>query len=275
MHALADGMKTSGLVSIGMEKSWQLKLVVKVNRHSYSISKMMSLKFSYRYGLNVLLIIVLLNLSHSTNNLVYSFATAQGSSGIDTSGGQQGSKGGIDTFQVDGAIGSLVTDVADSTTAPNKDNQLPVYVLAGNWSMDVVNQEVNYLEVDFLMGFGNGTEMHAYTIENLRNIVVPSPQQDPGFNTANQLSSDLILSPSNNYSLSIFGYVDVVRDDMIQWQNVPMSINVFNGNTVSILLYPSLTGNSFKGQPIYGIVTYILDANDEPIRPSIWNTADA
>ena len=147
---------------------------------------------------------------------------------------------------MDGAIGSVITDVANSTTAPNTDNQLPVYVLAGNWSMDVVNQEVNYLEVDFLMRFGNGTEIHAYTIENLRNIVVPLPQQDPGFNTANQLSSDLILSPSNNYSLSIFGYVDMVRDDMIQWQNVPMSINVFNGNTVSILLYPSLTGNSLR-----------------------------
>jgi hypothetical protein len=93
MHALADEMKTSGLVSIGIERSWHLKLVVKVNGHSYSISKMMSPKFSYRYGLNVLLIIVLLNLSHPTNNLVYSFAAAQGSSGIDTSGGQQGSNG--------------------------------------------------------------------------------------------------------------------------------------------------------------------------------------
>jgi hypothetical protein len=107
---------------------------------------------------------------------------------------------------VDGAIGSVITDVANSTTAPKMDNQLPVYVLAGNWSMDVVNQEVNYLEVDFLMGFGNGTEMHASTIENLRNIVFPLPQQDLGFNTANQLSSDLILSPQ---IIILFQYLDM------------------------------------------------------------------
>jgi hypothetical protein len=251
------------------------KTVVKVIRHSYFISKMMSSRFSYRFESGILLILViLLSLSYARHDSEYSFASTQSSSAIDTRGGQLDSNG-IDTFQLDGAIGSLITDVANSTTAASVDNQLPVYVLAGNWSMDVVNQEVNYLEVDFIMGFGNGTEMHAYSIENLTNIVVPSPQQNPGSTSADQLSSDLILSPTNNYSLSIFGYVDIVRDDMLEWQDVPMSINVFNGNTVSILLYPSDTGDTFRGQPIYGIVTYTLDANDEPIRPSIWNTAGA
>jgi len=32
------------------------------------------------------------------------------------------------------------------------------------------------------------------------------------------------LSSANNYSLSLFGYVDVLTDDMVQWQNVPVSI---------------------------------------------------
>ncbi|MDQ3837249.1 MAG: hypothetical protein M3270_10010, partial [Thermoproteota archaeon] len=144
-------------------------MVVKVNRHSYFISKMMSSRFSYRCESGVLLILVLLALSYATNDLdYYSFASAQSSSAIDTTGGQEDSSGGINTFQLDGAIGSLITDLANSTTGADVDNQLPVYVLAGNWSMDVVNQEVNYLEVDFIMGFGNGTEMHAYSIENLR-----------------------------------------------------------------------------------------------------------
>ncbi|MDQ3847478.1 MAG: hypothetical protein M3261_00810, partial [Thermoproteota archaeon] len=127
------------------------------------------MRFSYRCEPSLLLILVLLALSYATNDLEYSFASAQSSSASDTTGGgQQDSSGGIDTFQLDGAIGSLITDVANSTTAADVDNQLPVYVLAGNWSMDVVSQEVNYLEVDFIMGFGNGTEMHAYSIENLR-----------------------------------------------------------------------------------------------------------
>jgi hypothetical protein len=83
------------------------------------------------------------------------------------------------------------------------------------------------------------------------------------------------LSSTNNYSLSLFGYVDVTVDDMPQWQNIPVSINVFNGNIISILPYPSDTDNRFKGQPIYSIVTEMLDANNNPIKPSIWDTAAA
>jgi hypothetical protein len=146
-------------------------------------------------------------------------------------------------------------------------------VLVGNWSMDVVNGNVNYLQVDFIMGLDNGTQMQVYSIENLRNIVIPSPTQDAGLNSNQELSSDLVLSATNNYSLSLFGYVDVLTGDTIEWENVPVSINIFNGNIISILLYPSDTDNSFKGQPIFGVITWILDANNEPVKPSIWTTA--
>jgi hypothetical protein len=139
--------------------------------------------------------------------------------------------------------------------------------------MDVVNGNVNYLQVDFIMGLDNGTQMQVYSIENLRNIVIPSPTQDAGLNSNQELSSGLVLSATNNYSLSLFGYVDVLTGDTIEWENVPVSINIFNGNIISILLYPSDTDNRFKGQPIFGVVTGILDANNEPVKPSIWTTA--
>jgi hypothetical protein len=35
----------------------------------------------------------------------------------------------------------------------------PIYVLVGNWSMGVVNGEVNYFQVDFIMGLENGTQV--------------------------------------------------------------------------------------------------------------------
>jgi hypothetical protein len=47
----------------------------------------------------------------------------------------------------------------------------PLYVLGGNWSMGVVNGEVNYLQVDFIMTLENGTQTQVYSIENLENIV--------------------------------------------------------------------------------------------------------
>lgn len=140
--------------------------------------------------------------------------------------------------------------------------------------MCVVNGEVNYLQVDFIMTLENGTQTQVYSIENLENIVIPSSAQNTGLTPDQELSSNnLVLSSTNNYSLSLFGYVDVLTDDTVEWQNVPLSISIFNGNTISILLYPSETDNRFKGQPIYGVVTWILDANNEPIKPSIWSVA--
>lgn len=140
--------------------------------------------------------------------------------------------------------------------------------------MGVVNGEVSYLQVDFIMTLENGTQTQVYSIENLENIVIPSSAQNTGLTPDQELSSnDLVLSSTNNYSLSLFGYVDVLTHDTVEWQNVPVSIDIFNGTTISILLYPSETDNRFKGQPIYGVVTWILDANNEPIKPSIWSAA--
>ena len=142
--------------------------------------------------------------------------------------------------------------------------------------MDVVNGEVNYFQVDFIMGLQDGTQMQVYSIENLQNIVIPSSSSsssavEPVSSPGQEFSSSLLLSSTNNYSLSLFGYVDVLTNDTAIWQNVPISINIFNGNTISILLYPSDTDDRFKGQPIYGVVTSILDANNNLIKPSIWD----
>lgn len=115
--------------------------------------------------------------------------------------------------------------------------------------------------------------MQVYSVENLRNVIIPSPAQDTELTSDQELSSNLLLSSTNNYSISLFGHVDVLSDDTVESQNIPVSINIFKGNTISILLYPSDADNLFEGQPIYGVVTWILDANNEPIKPSIW-TAD-
>jgi hypothetical protein len=227
----------------------------------------------YRLGLPAASIFLIFSLSYATNNFGNLFAEAQSS--VTTVQDEQNTNEAIQTFQIDGAIGSLVTDLLNSTMRENVSDSLPpLYVLVGNWSMGVVNGEANYLQVDFIMALENGTQAQVYSIENLENIVVPSSAQNTGLAPDQELSgNNLVLSSTNNYSLSLFGYVDVLTDDTVEWQNVPVSINIFNGNTISILLYPSETDNRFKGQPIYGVVTWILDDNNEPIKPSIWTVA--
>jgi hypothetical protein len=252
------------------------KLIGKVIGDQFARNRIVRFKFSFQVRMYTASIFFLaLSLASGTNNFANQLAEAQTS--VTTVPDGQNTNGAIQTFQIDGAIGSLVTDLQNSTMRQDVSDSLlpPLYVLAGNWSMGVVNGEINYLQVDFVMALENGTQMQVYSIENLENIVItpPTSAQKTGSLTPNQeLSSNnnLVLSSTNNYSLSLFGYVDVSTGDTVEWQNVPVSINIFNGNTISILLYPAETDNRFKGQPIYGVVTWILDANNEPIKPSIW-----
>ena len=223
-------------------------------------------------------IFMILSFSCTTSNFGNLFAEAQSSA--TTIQGVQNADEAIQTFYVDGAIGSLVIDDGNSTISEIVSYSVPlIHVLVGNWSMGVVNGQVNYLQVDFVMALEDGSQMQVYSIENLENIVIPpSPTaQNAGSTPDQEISSssndNLVLSSANNYSLSLFGYVDVLTDGTAQWQNVPVSINIFNGNTISILLYPADTDNRFNGQPIYGVVTEILNANNEPIKPSIWTSA--
>jgi hypothetical protein len=252
----------------------EAELSVELREASFAIMRGWRFRFVYRLGMPAASIFLIFSFSYVTNNFGNNlFAEAQSS--VTTIQDEQNANEAIQTFQIDGAVGSLVTDLLNPTMRENVSDSLPpLYVLAGNWSMGVLNGEINYLQVDFIMTLENGTQTKVYSIENLENIVIASPAQNTGLTQDQELSSNnLVLSSTNNYSLSLFGYVDVLTDDTVEWQNVPVSINIFNGNTISILLYASETDNRFKGQPIYGVVTWILDANNEPIKPSIWSAA--
>jgi hypothetical protein len=258
------------------------ELSVKVTEALFAVMRAWRFKFIYRVGVPAASIFLIFSFSYAIYNFGNLFAEAQDS--VTTVQDEQNTNEAIQTFYIDGAIGSLVSDLLNLTTTGEEnvtDSLPPIYVLVGNWSMGVVNGEVNYFQVDFIMGLENGTQMQVYSVENLENIVISpppsssSPAEEAGSASDQELSSNnnLVLSSINNYSLSLFGYVDVSTGDTVQWQNVPVSINIFNGNITSILLYPSETDNRFKGQPIYGVVTDILDANNTPIKPSIWSAA--
>jgi hypothetical protein len=261
------------------------KLNVKVTEASFAIMRAWRFRFICRLGIPAVFIFLVIALPYPMTNFFGNlFLYAEAQSSITTTQGDQNANEAIQTFYIDGAIGSLVSDLLNPTTGEeNVTGSLPpIYVLVGNWSMGVVNGEVNYFQVDFIMGLQDGTQMQIYSVENLENIVISpppttssSPSEEAGSTPSQELSSNnnLVLSSTSNYSLSLFGYVDVSSGDTVQWQNVPVSIDIFNGNTISILLYPSETDNRFKGQPIYGVVTDILDANNNPIKPSIWSAA--
>ena len=256
-------------------------MTVTANSASSPISNSVGHKYFFQLRISTVFIFLIISLLYPlTNGFGNPFLRAEAQSSITTTTqGAQNANEAIQTFYIDGAIGSLVSDLLNPTTSGEENvtrSLPPIYVLVGNWSMGVVNGEVNYFQVDFVMGLQNGTQMQLYSVENLENIVISPPsslpseeaESTPGQELSN--NNNLVLSSTNNYSLSLFGYVDVSTDDRVEWQNVPVSIDIFNGNVISVLLYPSETDNRFKGQPIYGVVIDILDANNNPNKPSVW-----
>ena len=169
------------------------KLTVKATEASFSVMRASRSKFIYRLGMPTVSIFIILSLSCTTNNFGNPFAEAQ-SSITTVQEEEQNADEAIQTFQIDGAIGSLVTDLLNPTMRENVSDSLPIYVLVGNWSMGVMNGEVNYLQVDFVMALENGMQMQVYSIENLENIVIPSPAQDAGLTPDQEISSNLVLA---------------------------------------------------------------------------------
>jgi hypothetical protein len=148
----------------------EAKLSVKATEASFAITRVWRFKFIYRLGMPAVSIFLIFSLSYTINNLGNLFAEAQSS--VTTIQDEQNANEAIQTFQINGAIGSLVTDLLNPTMRENvSDSVPPLYVLAGNWSRGVVNGEVNYLQVDFIMTLENGTQTQVYSIENLENIV--------------------------------------------------------------------------------------------------------
>ena len=182
----------------------------------------------------------------------------------------------FNTFHLRGGIGSLVTSILNPSNILHKDLQQYVfssttdkYVVVGNWTMDVRDGAMEYFRAVFIMGLINGTQMHVYDIGNLRNVVIVPPTPGITEGVPNQkIPTEITISQADNYSLSLFGYVDVLENDKVRWQNVPVTIDIIDGNVISIFLEPSNTDNHFKGVPIYGVVVWILDDNYLPLRPS-------
>jgi hypothetical protein len=66
---------------------------------------------------------------------------------------------------------------------------------------------------------------------------------------------------SSNKSVSIPGTVDIKLNGTSVWNNVKANILISKGKVITINLDNNATGDHFQGQPIYGAVESIKDAN--------------
>jgi len=140
-----------------------------------------------------------------------------------------------DTFTTSGQISSLVLGLPPSTHTVNM-SSVEKFILSGNWKLVTDKGKITNFTSEFYTGPVNGVSNHTHQLTNLR------------------IQEDKPVQLSADGSLQISGLSDVKTNGKIAWNDVPTSISILKGRTISINLADNGTQRHFMGQPIYGIV---------------------
>jgi len=143
--------------------------------------------------------------------------------------------GANDSFSANGQISSLVLGMSPSAHTVNM-SSVEKFILSGNWKLVTYKGNIVNFTSEFYTGAINGANNHTHQLTNLR------------------LQSDKPVQLSADGSTQISGLTDVKTNGKTAWNNVPTTISISKGRTISIDIADNGTQRHFMGQPIYGIV---------------------
>jgi len=111
--------------------------------------------------------------------------------------------------------------------------------------MNVNNGNVTSFEINMTWNNIDGTETHTHELENFT----------PG---------KPVLLNSSDKNISIKGSLDVGTNQRVVWKNIPSTININGGKTISISVDDKMTNQHFASQPILGVITSFATCSDIP-----------
>jgi hypothetical protein len=117
------------------------------------------------------------------------------------------------------------------------------WIASGNWTLNLNNRNTTYFKTDMTWFNNNGKTSHTHQFQNFRSATANST----GGTKTN------ILQPGNNLILN--GTMDVGTNHRIVWKNVPTTISIHGGKTITISVADNATNHHFAGQPVFGLVT--------------------
>jgi hypothetical protein len=161
-----------------------------------------------------------------------------------------------DSFSADGQIGSLVLGMPPSTNTVNM-SSVDKFVLSGYWKLVTENGKIADFTSEFYTGHVNGANNHTHQLTNLR------------------VQDDKPLQLSADGSTQISGLTDVKTNGKKAWNDVPTTISISKGRTISIDIADNGTQRHFMDQPIYGIVKDLtimsIPSNDTMLDSNLTN----
>jgi hypothetical protein len=108
-----------------------------------------------------------------------------------------------------------------------------------NWKLVTDKGKISNFTSEFYTGPVNGANNHTHQLTNLR------------------VEADRPIQLSGDGSTQISGLTDVKTNGKSAWNNVPTTISISKGRTISIDIADNGTQRHFMGQPIYGIVKHL------------------
>ena len=117
------------------------------------------------------------------------------------------------------------------------------WIASGNWTLNLNSGNTTYFKTDMTWFNNNGKTSHTHQFQNFRS----NPTNTTGGNVT------AIVQPDNNVILN--GLMDVGTNHRIVWKNVPSTIDIHGGKTITISVADNATNHHFASQPIFGLVT--------------------
>src|SRR5829696_3270554 len=148
-----------------------------------------------------------------------------------------GSQNSTDTFDMKGAISSLVF-MSDNTSSSWNVPDTKKFVLSGDWNLAANSGKITNLYAKFTKVLADGTRWHTHEFINFKIN-----------------DSKIMLDPEKN--LSVSGIADVKLNNQIPYNNTNINITISKGDTIKFKLDNEDTGNHFFNQ-IYIITNNYL-----------------
>jgi hypothetical protein len=133
-----------------------------------------------------------------------------------------------------GKIDSLI-----SINATNK------WIATGDWNLLINAGSPSSLVAEMSWQNIKGTLSHTHGFDNFKPSV-----------------NGIVLRPDKSVALN--GSMNVLTNGHTTWRNVPTSINIEKGKTITIFVDDTRINHHFGGQPIYGIVSSFEPCSNVP-----------
>lgn len=116
------------------------------------------------------------------------------------------------------------------------------WIATGNWSMTVDNGTLAGFTTNMTWFNSNGKTSHTHEFSNLRA------------GSGTMQGSNIVIN----------GMMDVGTNHRVVWKNVPATVNIQGGKTITVSVDDNATNHHFAGQPVFGVVTSFIPCSDVP-----------